>query len=103
MRVRKREEGIYCRRKPPPSVAVGGVMGRARFDAALGDARGDVRGDAWADEMGDVAAEQPDLLDEARGDELEAVGGHQEHRLDLRIEPRIHPGLLELVLEVRDG
>src|SRR6266478_683222 len=58
-------------------------------------------GDARADEMGDVAAELADLLDEARGDELVAVARHQEDGLDLGVEPRVHPGHLELVLEIR--
>src|SRR5260221_2673947 len=58
-------------------------------------------GDARADEMGDVAAELADLLDEARGDELVAVARHQEDGLDLGVEPRVHPSHLELVLEIR--
>src|SRR4030095_1035292 len=59
------------------------------------------RRDPRAHEMRDVAAERADLLDEARGDELEAVGGHQEHGLDPRIEPGVHAGHLELVFEIR--
>src|SRR5919204_5111342 len=58
-------------------------------------------GDARADEMRDVAAQRADLLHKTRGDELEAVGGHQEHGLDPRIEPRVHAGHLELVFEIR--
>src|SRR5712691_9826333 len=52
--------------------------------------------------MRDVAAERADLLDEAGGDELVAVGRHQEHSLDARVEPGVHPGHLELVFEIRD-
>src|ERR1700731_2500731 len=59
--------------------------------------------DPRADEMRDVAAERADLLDEARGDELKAVGGHQEHGLDPRVEPGIHAGHLELVFEIGHG
>src|ERR1043166_10274569 len=59
-------------------------------------------GDPRADEMRDIAAEHPDLLDETRGDELEAVGGHQKHGLDPRIEPSIHAGHLKFVLKIRD-
>src|SRR6478672_13807376 len=65
------------------------------------EALDEARGDSRADEMRDVAPEHPDLLDETRGDELKAVGGHQEHGLDPRIEPRVHPGHLELVFEIR--
>src|SRR2546429_605989 len=56
----------------------------------------DAGSDARADEMRDVAAERADLLDEARGDELVAVGGHQKDGLDARVEAGVHPGHLEL-------
>src|SRR5580700_499552 len=58
---------------------------------------------ARANEMRDVASERADLLHEARGDELEPVGSHQKHRLDVRIEPGIHPRHLEFVFEIRHG
>src|SRR3954470_21683459 len=46
-------------------------------------------GDARADEMPDIAAERADLLDEARRDELVAVGGHQKDGLDIRVQPGV--------------
>src|SRR5260370_30561458 len=75
---------------------------RSLFSGA-GEAVEDAGGDARADEMRDVAAERADLLDKARGDELVAVGRHQEHGLDARVEPGVHPGHLELVFEIPDG
>jgi hypothetical protein len=55
------------------------------------------------DEAGDVAAEARDLLDEARGDELVVLAGHQEDGLDGRVEAVVHAGHLELVVEIADG
>src|SRR5579859_1407098 len=71
--------------------------------AALAKALLQALGNARADEMRDVATQHPNLLDEARGDELETVGRHEEHRLDLGIEAGVHPGHLKLVLEVGHG
>src|SRR5436190_15065526 len=59
-------------------------------------------GDARADEMPDIAAQGADLLYEARRDELVAIRGHQEHGLDVRVEPGVHAGHLELVFEIAD-
>src|SRR5712692_10075782 len=53
--------------------------------------------------MRDLAAQLRDLLDEARGDELVLVVGHEEHRLDMGIEAVVHAGHLELVFEIGDG
>src|SRR4051794_40988242 len=50
-----------------------------------------------------AAPHRADLLHETGGDELEGVGGHQEPRLDFRIETRVHPRHLELVFEIGDG
>src|SRR5580704_341589 len=50
--------------------------------------------------MRNVSAQRADLLDEARRDELEAVGGHQKDVFDLGIEAGVHPHHLKLVLEV---
>src|SRR5437870_12667969 len=75
----------------------------ARLDAAVGETGGEAQGDARADKMRDIAAERADLLDEARGDELEAVGGHQKDGLDVGVEPGVHAGHLELILEIGNG
>src|SRR5687767_5510012 len=48
-------------------------------------------GDCGGRERSDVAAERRDFLDQARGNGLMARIGHQEHGLDLGIEPLIHP------------
>ncbi len=50
--------------------------------------------------MRDVAAESADFLYKTRRDELEAVGGHQKDGLDLRVQPGVHAGHLELVFEI---
>src|SRR3954468_18722479 len=60
-------------------------------------------GDARADEVPDVAAERADLLDETRRDELVAIGGHQKDGFDIRVQPGVHAGHLELVLEIGHG
>src|SRR5947207_1975345 len=75
----------------------------ALLDLSAVEALDEARGDARADEMGDVAAEHPDLFHKTRGDELKAVGGHQEHGLDPRIEPGVHAGHLKFVFEIRYG
>jgi hypothetical protein len=41
--------------------------------------------------MRNLAAQDADLLDQARGDELMAVRGHHEHDLDLRVETAFMP------------
>src|SRR5262249_15044075 len=71
--------------------------------AALLEARAEARRDPRADEARDVAAQPADLLHQARGDELLPVGSHEEHGLDLLIDPGIHAGHLELVFEIADG
>src|SRR4051794_2105738 len=80
-----RRRGLALYQGPYPLM----VVGAAGFQ---GEAVGQPFGDAGRYEMGDVAAQPADLLDKTRGDELVAVGGHQEHRLDLGVQPRIHPG-----------
>src|ERR1700752_703223 len=50
--------------------------------------------------MRDIAAEGADFLDETRRDELEAVGRHQKDGFDLRVQPGVHTGHLELVFEI---
>src|SRR5216683_5589340 len=75
---------------------------RLALAAPAGEAVEQSRGDPWADEMRDVAAQFADLLDETRGDELVAVGGHQEHGLDVRVEAGVYAGHLELVFEIGD-
>src|SRR5216684_9167868 len=75
---------------------------RLALAAPAGEAVEQSRGDPWADEMRDVAAQFADLLDETRGDELVAVGGHQEHGLDVRVEAGVYAGHLEFVFEIGD-
>src|SRR5258708_40218613 len=58
-------------------------------------------GDALADEMRDIAAERADFLDEPRGDELVAVGGHQEDVFDLGIEAGRSPQHLKPAIQTR--
>src|SRR6266851_10218709 len=84
--------GRRGRASPPPD--------RSALAAPAGEAIEQTRGDPRADEMRDVAAQFADLLDEARGDELVAVGGHQEHGLDVRVEAGVYAGHLELVFEI---
>src|SRR6266436_758394 len=99
--------GSLARSNPIGCFRVSGDLVRggdaaARLAAAVGETVEKPDGDARADEMRNVAAEGTDLLDEPRRDELKAIGGHQKDGLDLRVEPGIHPGHLELVFEVGD-
>src|SRR4051812_1242357 len=57
-------------------------------------------GYARRDEAGDIPAKPADFFDEARRDELVAVGRHQEDSFHLRIQTGVHAGHLELVFEV---
>ena len=68
--------------------------------ATVGEAVRQATCDPRADKMRDVAAQRADFLDEARRDELKAIRGHQKDGLDLRVEPGIHAGHLELVFEI---
>jgi hypothetical protein len=54
-------------------------------------------------EVAHPPAELEDLLHEPRGDVRVALRRHHEHGLDPGVEPAVHQGHLELVLEVRDG
>src|SRR5262249_35483860 len=65
----------------------------------LGEAVFQALGHAWRDEPADVAAQAANLLHEARRDELVAIGSHEEHGLDRRVEPVVHSGHLEFVFE----
>src|SRR5260221_737911 len=110
-RRRRTSNTANSERPPPASLLLGGGLvqdGDLALEgfgdlAGIAECRQQVLGDARADEMRDVAAELTDLLDEARRDELIAVACHQEDGLDLRVEARIHPRHLELILEIGDG
>src|SRR5437773_9570754 len=64
-------------------------------------ARAERLGDVRRDELLDVPAERGDLLDEARREERQVLGGHEEDGLERRVEAPVHERHLELVLEVR--
>ena len=53
------------------------------------------------DKRGDIAAQHGNFLDQARGDELVRLAGHQEHRLDIRRHAVVHAGHLEFIVEIR--
>lgn len=61
------------------------------------------RPDRGRQELGQVAAEPGDLPQQRAGDVRELLLGHQEHRLDARVEVPVHQGHGELVLHVRQG
>src|ERR1700692_1228409 len=51
-------------------------------------------------EWRDITPEDRDFLDRLRSNRLAARGGHEEHRLDIRIEPLVHSYHLKLVFEI---
>src|SRR5690348_11261036 len=69
--------------------------------ASVGVAGQESRVDPRSDEFGDIAAEGSDFLHQARGDKLVSVRGHQEHGLDIRVEPGNHGRHLDFVFEIR--
>src|SRR5271165_2058371 len=71
--------------------------------AAVGKAVEEAHRDPRTDKMRNIAAQCADLFDKARRDKLVAVGGHQKHGLDVGVEPGVHAGHLELVLEIGNG
>src|SRR6266403_721263 len=84
------------------AIAVAGRLEAAALGAFFGKSGGKPLGHAGGYEAGDIAAQPADLLDEARGDELVPVRGHEEHGLDRWIEAGVHAGHLELIFEVAD-
>src|SRR5260370_37902313 len=84
------------------AIAMAGRLEAAALGAFFGKSGGKPLGHAGGYEAGDIAAQPADLLDEARGDELMPVRGHEEHGLDRRIEAGGDAPPPELIIEVPD-
>src|SRR5579859_7050228 len=89
--------------KPRENLFGGAAAELELLSAGQGESRFEAVRDAGRDETRNIAAQAADLLHEAGGDELHPLRGHQEHRLHIRVQPPVHAGHLELVLEVRHG